>query len=669
MHKLKDLGVGVKLAGPLLLVALLALGAVAVISVRMSTTALDRATSDAMAARVADVSSTTDLYNRELTANAKRLGALFASLQRAPLSLDVTRKVLVNGTETPALLDGTTPLNNDLGRVDDFTKVSGAVATVFARSGDDFIRITTSLKAADGARAMGTKLAHEHPAYAKLGDGKPYTGRATLFGREYMTTYLPFTDKAGAVIGAWFIGLDFTDGLASLKQSFAKERVGKSGYVYVIDARPGAQQGTVVLHPTLQGKNVLDRKDARSGAPFVKTMLEEGQGALVSWDDTDHPRGVENVVVFATYAPWSWLVVATVPREEVTAPSAALRDWILGLSVVALALLALAVAWLTHRLVSRPLGRAVAMTEQVAKGNLAVTARVECNDEVGRLMRALDEMASHLRRTVSEIHRLSEEVASSSKEIATGNADLSRRTEGQAASLEKTAASTGQMSGTVKQNAESASLGHALAQSASAVAARGGQVMMEVAITMSSIRASSRKVADIVGVIDVIAFQTNILALNAAVEAARAGAEGRGFAVVAAEVRSLAQRSAQAAKEIAHLICESVSTVEAGSTQVAAAGEIIDEVVVSVARVTDIMNQIAAASKEQSLGLEQVNVAIAHMDGVTQENVSLVERASVATASLSERADDLAQTVASFELGHRPAQAASPLPQPLPLAA
>ena len=651
MKAFKNWSLGLKLGVPTILVAALALFGVTALAVRYSTQALDAAIAEGMAARAEALAAMSDLYNRELTAAANRLGATFASLQREKLTLDPARTVVVSGVDTPLLLDGATPINGSTERVDRFTKVTGAVATVFARSGDDFFRVTTSLKDGDGKRAMGTKLAREHPAHAGLLAGSSYTGRATLFGREYMTRYLPITDDAGTVLGAWFIGLDFTEGLASLKQSFAKEKVGASGYFYVLDARPGAQFGTAVLHPTLQGKNLVDLKDAKSGETFVRTMLEQKRGQLAYWQGLDGQPVDEQMAVFTTYDAWNWLIVATVPWVEVAAPALRLRNIIIVVSLVALALLGLATRWLVQRMASRPLARAVTVTEEIAQGKLGVAIDVDGNDEVGRLLRALGAMAEHLRRTVANIHVSSEEIATASRQIAAGNADLAKRTEGQAASLEETAASTEQMTGTVKQNADNAAAGHELAEQTSTVAARGGAMMVEVVTTMDSIRLSSKKIADIIGVIDGIAFQTNILALNAAVEAARAGEQGRGFAVVATEVRSLAQRSAAAAREIKHLIGDSVRTVENGARLVTAANATIDDVVASVQRVTAIMTEIAAASREQSVGLDQVHDAIAHMDGVTQQNAALVEQAAAATRSLHQRAGAMADAVAFFDLG------------------
>ena len=305
--------------------------------------------------------------------------------------------------------------------------------------------------------------------------------------------------------------------------------------------------------------------------------------------------------------------------------------------------------WLI-RAITRPLNEAVRIAESVAAGDLSQRIDVRSQDETGHLMQAMQDMNSSLVNIVSQVRTGTEAIAVASREIASGNADLSNRTESQASSLEETASSMEQLTSTVKQNAENARQANQLVSSTADVAVKGGQVVGQVVDTMASIKDSSRKIADIIGVIDGIAFQTNILALNAAVEAARAGEQGRGFAVVASEVRNLAQRSAGAAKEIKALIEDSVGKVDAGSKLVDEAGKTMGEIVASVKHVTDIMSEIAAASQEQSAGIEQVNQAVGQMDEVTQQNAALVEEAAAAAESLQDQAGQLAQAVSVFKL-------------------
>ncbi|MDR3004508.1 MAG: methyl-accepting chemotaxis protein [Acidovorax sp.] len=346
------------------------------------------------------------------------------------------------------------------------------------------------------------------------------------------------------------------------------------------------------------------------------------------------------------------------------------RNLIWAIVIVSM-LAGMGLALLVARAIARPLGRAVELAQAVAAGDLSHRIEATSRDETGQLLQALKQMNDSLVQIVGRIHQGSDSIATASQQIASGNQDLSSRTEQQASSLEETAASLEELTSTVQQNASNSRTANQLAASASQVAVRGGEAVNQVVDTMTAINTSSRKIVDIIGVIDGIAFQTNILALNAAVEAARAGEQGRGFAVVAGEVRTLAQRSAEAAKEIKQLIDDSVHKVEQGNSQVAAAGQTMGEIVESVRRVADIMGEISAASDEQTSGIEQINQAVTQMDQVTQQNAALVEESAAAASSLQEQARQLTQTVRVFKLaaGASSAHGAAAMPQHSPATA
>jgi methyl-accepting chemotaxis protein len=327
------------------------------------------------------------------------------------------------------------------------------------------------------------------------------------------------------------------------------------------------------------------------------------------------------------------------------------RMFMLGGLVVALALASGAlVAWRITLGIQQPIEQALQVAERIAAGDLTTEVRVQRADELGRLLQAVSGMQDRLRDLVGQIRQTAESIQVASSEVASGNADLSQRTELAASNLQQTASSMEQLTGTVRQSADSASQANQLASAASAVAVKGGEVVSQVVSTMDEINAASKKIADIIGVIDGIAFQTNILALNAAVEAARAGEQGRGFAVVAGEVRSLAHRSAEAAREIKTLIGGSVERVEVGSRLVGDAGTQMGEIVASVRRVSDIIGEITHATAEQSSGIGQVNEAVTQLDQMTQQNAALVEQSAAAAESLREQAQRLAQVVGAFRI-------------------
>ena len=353
----------------------------------------------------------------------------------------------------------------------------------------------------------------------------------------------------------------------------------------------------------------------------------------------------------------------TLAKVQATAESAANSSQVsLGAGAALALVLGIPLAFLATRSITRPIQQAVDSTEAISNGNLATDIRIHGKDEAARLLQALRGMQENLARIVGKVRQGSEGVATASAEIAQGNHDLSARTESQASALEETAASMEELSSTVRQNADNARQANQLAQSASTVAVKGGEVVAQVVDTMKGINDASRKISDIISVIDGIAFQTNILALNAAVEAARAGEQGRGFAVVASEVRSLAGRSADAAKEIKTLINNSVERVEQGTALVDQAGVTMTEVVSSIRRVTDIMGEISAASSEQSAGVAQVGEAVTQMDQATQQNAALVEEMAAAASSLKSQAQDLVQTVAVFKLSAQSGTTAPSMP-------
>ncbi|HMY98884.1 MAG TPA: methyl-accepting chemotaxis protein [Burkholderiaceae bacterium] len=347
---------------------------------------------------------------------------------------------------------------------------------------------------------------------------------------------------------------------------------------------------------------------------------------------------------------WSYNVRLSDLRAKETEVSYQQAMMALGAGMLVALVIGVTSAWTTTRSITQPMQRAHALAERVADGDLSVDIAVDSRDEVGQLLAALRSMSQRLAGVVSTVRLTSDSIATGSTQVASGNADLSQRTEEQASALEQTAATMEELGATVRQNSENAQQANGLAQGAAQIAAKGGSVVGQVVATMKDIEASSKKISEIIGVIDGIAFQTNILALNAAVEAARAGEQGRGFAVVAGEVRNLAQRSADAAKEIKSLITASVERVERGGALADEAGSTMDEIVDAIGRVTTLMSEITSATVEQSSGIQQVGDAISQLDQVTQQNAALVEESAAAAESLKQQAGGLVHAVGVFRL-------------------
>ena len=812
---------------------------------------------------------TTDASTRD---SVGRLSNLLRD--RLPGEATASAPYRANNATTAELRMGGVLMNGNFDTLDRFAKDSGTVATLFVRAGDDFVRVATTVRKQDGARAVGTALAAQSPALAALRNGTRYVGPATLFGKTFMTQYEPLADRAGHVVGALFVGLDLSEQLEAAKKTIRAIKIGKTGYIYALDANPGENYGLLTIHPAQEGKNIVKAKDS-DGREFIREILERKQGVITyPWLNAqlNETRPREKIVAFTSFPAWNWVVGAGSYAEEFSAAGRTLTMYLIAAGLIALIAMAAMMYFIARGMIARPLRTMLGHFDAIGAGNYNVDIARDGVDEMGRCMEALGGMQDKLRANVQSMQRTSaenlrirnaldhcstnvmiadnagqiiylnksvsemfarnqqdlrtalpafdasrllgahmdafhkspshqramlehltgthrtqiqiagrtfalaanpivdeagqrvgtvvewddrsdevhaeSEVATivqaaangdfskriavdgkdgflrqlaesmnevmgtseagiqevvrvlgalakgdlthtitrefqgsfaqlkqdanatvaqltgsvrqikeaseaidiASREIAQGNSDLSRRTEQQAASLQETASSMEELTSTVKQNAENARQANQLAIGASDVAVKGGQVVGQVVHTMEAINEASRKIVDIIAVIDGIAFQTNILALNAAVEAARAGEQGRGFAVVATEVRNLAQRSAGAAKEIKSLISDSVEKVGNGSRLVTQAGRTMEEIVSSVKRVTDIMSEISAASLEQTSGIEQVNQAVTNMDETTQQNAALVEQAAAAAESLEEQARSLVSAVAVFKL-------------------
>jgi methyl-accepting chemotaxis protein len=525
-----------------------------------------------------------------LTVQLNKLAKILAGHFPDGFSLDNEHRICIGEEDTPLLLSGRNALNMNFSAIDNFSARTGVGATVFVKRGQDFIRISTSVKKENGERAVGTLLDHSHPGYKTILDGGTYIGFAQLFGSQYMTRYDSIRDTRGNVIAVLYVGINV-----------------ESRFQFGISAKISLLAAGIV-------------------APVF---------ALYAW-----------AISAAMPSPSTGLLSAQEMAEQMTRLE--IRN---GVGAALALFIAFSLLYLMlQKTLARPMKEAMKETQRLARGDLTTMIHVGRRDELGLLIQAINGVCQGLAGIVGNVRKSTDSINTSSNDIALGNNDISTRTESQASALEQISATMENFTSTARHNSESTHQASTLVASASEQALAGGTVVDQVVLTMGSIKESSYKVVDIIGVIDSIAFQTNILALNASVEAARAGEQGRGFAVVATEVRQLAQRSAAAAQEIKVLIANSVEKVDNGSKLVDLAGKTMHNIVASVTNVASIMRDIAADGKGQSNDIAEVSQAINDMDEMTQKTAELVQEATAATDALRKQAEQLSKNVSIFKL-------------------
>jgi methyl-accepting chemotaxis protein-2 (aspartate sensor receptor) len=614
------------------------LGAFTFAAARFTSGAMERKVTRDLEERLVLLETLSTVYDASLARSASSILEVFRAQLTEPFALEPGRTMTVAGVEAPILRNGERVLDLDF-EVVDRVSGKGTVATVFVRAGEDFLRVTTSLKKEDGSRAVGTFLGKGHPAYSLLIEGKEYTGRAILFGREYVTRYLPVAGPDGRAIGVLFVGVDVSESIEALQDRIRAIRVGEAGYVLIASTAPGDGRGGILVHPHRQGGSLAELGVAEH-RPIMEEMLANGRGrATFQWDDGTGGGVREKLAIYFTVPGRQWLVCAVVDASEMTAQGSALAWMLLAGSAVVVVFLVLALHLVADRMIVRPLGAAVLFAEAVAAGDLTRELPSRTGDEIGKLADALSSMSRRLREVVSTIRASADGLADAGSALSSSTRETAEVAARQAGVAEEATATVEQVAATVQQNAASATETGAMMRR-TAESARATRASVSIAL------GSVREIAERSGIVEEIAHQTNLLALNAAIEAARSGVHGRGFAVVAAEVRKLAERTREAAQQIGAL---SSSTLEAAAT----AGVAIDKMVPEVERTTLLVDQIATATGEEARGADIVNRSIQQLREGVQESAASSEELAATAAELARGAEDLRRAVAFFQTGDR----------------
>jgi methyl-accepting chemotaxis protein len=685
MKRSADYSLGFKLGigqGVLVLVVM------AVFTTVITTITSRRATQEAEQILVQQAQALVDSmssYHASLSDSAGKLAAVFRSDFSGPFAVDSSKTVAVGEKQTPVITSGSTVINLNTEIVDSFTSVTKAVATVFVRSGEDFVRVSTSLKKEDGSRAIGTGLDRNHPAYQGLLKGDEYVGKATLFGKDYMTKYVPVKDGQGKVIAVLFIGLDFTDGLKALKDKVRAVKVGTTGYIYALEAKEGKDQGKLTIHPAKEGTSIIDAADS-TGRKFIREMIDKKTGIIrYPWINKElgetSPR--EKTVAYRYLKEWNWVIGVGSYTDEFNGLARLVRNTIVLTTALVIILLLSLLSVLIRQWVTQPIRRLVQQTERYASGDFSAVIAPPAHDgkprdEVELLSHGVSSMAASLRDILSRVMTSAHEVSAAAAQvnvtagqIATGAGEIAGQTMSVATAGEEMSATSGDIAQNCQMAAEGAQRATQSAQNGTDVVLKTVAVMSQIAEkvqesarTVESLGARSDQIGQIIGTIEDIADQTNLLALNAAIEAARAGEQGRGFAVVADEVRALAERTTKATREISEMIKaiqgetrgavaameQGVFQVETGTTEAGRSGEALRDIMEQINAVTMQVNQIATAAEQQTSTTCEIANSMHQVTAVVQSTATGAHESATAAAQLNGNAMELQRLVGQFKL-------------------
>jgi len=580
------------------------------------------------------------MFNTSLTEEVESYTRLFTTFLPQPLNLDASQTRTINGQTVPLLKGGDTELHENNTTPDDFLNRTGAISTLFVRSGDDFVRVATSLRKENGDRAIGTKLDHASPAWAVVAKGEVYRGLALLFGKRYITQYQPVKDAGGQVIAIIFVGVDITHSWNVMREKILSRRLGESGHFFVLDRSNGKNHGQYLFHSAEEGRLPTWENEVQ------QQLLGDDSGTL----ERQSADGRTLIMAWTPLPGWNWTIVGEVDKTVLLADVTSMRDRFLLAGVVLSALFAMLFVFIIRRWLTRPLRDVIGLAEQYAAGDLRATLPATRQDEVGQLISAINGIGGGLQKIVLQVREAAGDIHLGTNALAADTGEISEQINKQASSVEETSASMEQLAASVQQNAANMEQTQQLVGETSRAVHQGGETVSNAVSTMDDIREASKRIEAITRVIEGIAFQTNILALNAAVEAARAGEHGKGFAVVAQEVRALAARSANAVKEIEQLIGDTLSKVSEGHALSEQTRQAMDSIIEHIDNINQLVTEINHASREQSAGIGQVNLAMTHIGEASHINADRVSRSEQTAQVLRGKGSHLTDLVSLFRL-------------------
>ncbi|TKK17788.1 methyl-accepting chemotaxis protein [Enterobacter cancerogenus] len=581
-----------------------------------------------------------EMFNTSLSEEVESYTRLFTTFLPQPLHVDSAESRTINGLTVPLLKGGETGLHDNNALSDDFLNRTGAISTLFVRSGNDFIRVATSLRKENGERAMGTVLDTTSPAFAAVTKGEVYRGLALLFGKRYITQYQPVKNSDGQVIGIIFVGVDITHSWNVMREKILNRRLGESGHFFVLDRSTGKTRGHYLFHNSEEGQ--LPKWDSAT----QQQLLSDTSGTLERISDD----GRTLKMAYTPLPGWNWTIVGEVDKAVLLSNVNHLRDRFLLAGVALSVLFAGLFVMIIRRMLTRPLRNVIHLARLYAAGDLRANLPVTRQDEVGQLIAAINGIGDGLQKIVIQVREAAGDIRTGTNALANDSGEISEQINKQASSVEETSASMEQLAATVQQNAANMEQTQQLVAETSRAVHQGGETVTHAVATMDDIRDASKRIEDITRVIESIAFQTNILALNAAVEAARAGEHGKGFAVVAQEVRALAARSANAVKEIEQLIGDTLNKVSEGHALSEQTRLAMDAIIVHIDNISQLVTEINHASREQSVGIGQVNLAMTHIGEASHINADRVSRSEQTAHALREQGSHLARLVSLFQL-------------------